>query len=470
MRLTAGAVIVTDGDGLPAADLSGVIDARAQRALPGAVEQARMALGLGPRPSLAPAEAAPRRWLPAAPPERIGVFLCRCGGEIARTVDLEAVGRRVAELPRVEHVSEVEFACQPEGRDAIMERFQQADLDGAVLVACSCCALDQVCYSCTTQRMRCKEQLGVFAELEGLPLEFVNVREQCAFVHSGDPAAATAKAGDLASAAVGAMTVMPPTTAASGAAALARSITAVVDPLRCRGCEDCEIACGLDAIHVRGLDDERLAVVQAESCLGCGICMAACPAGAIQATDQSDAQVEARLEAMGDLTGLQIVFTCNWGAYSALEAAGADHTSYDPAVRVLRTMCAGRAHPGLVLRAFQRGAERVTVLTCGHDEDGGSRCHYETGNTRAHSSVQLAQEMIALLGIDPSRLQAVEMQPGQADLFLSAIGAGARGKAGDARRSGAGSRNGGDGGDGSEAAARNEAGEGTPGAQTEVSR
>lgn len=465
MRLTADALLwaespsdLADPDAVTGVGLPGVLSASRPGDLSQAVDQALQLLGLS-RPPVQVTAGAPSRWLPSSGADKVGVFLCRCGGEIENAVDLEAVAARVAELPAVAHVEHVDFACQPEGAKAVRAAFETSGVEAGVLAACSCCALDQVCYSCTTQRMRCKDQLGVFAELDGLPMEFANVREQCAFVHAGDMPAATAKAGDLVGAAVGALQtpVIPSTAGAAGAQAVfgwplpaapsvtpiklfaidgeeppvasaadlngngrRLSVTAVVDPVRCRACEDCEIACGLDAIHVVGRNGSRLAQVDPEACLGCGVCMAACPAGAIHASDSTDSQAEARLEAMGDLSGRTVLFTCNWGAYSALEAAGREHLAYDASVRAVRLMCAGRVHPGLIMRAFQRGAERVTVLTCGHDGDD-SLCRYETGNKRARGGVEQARGTLALLGIDPSRLHVAEMQPGDADLFLAAL-------------------------------------------------
>jgi len=197
-------------------------------------------------------------------------------------------------------------------------------------------------------------------------------------------------------------------------------ITAAVDSVRCRGCEDCEVACGLQAIQVVGSDGTRIAQVDGTRCLGCGVCMAVCSSGAILAGDISDAQAEAMLAAMGDLSDKVVVFSCNWGAYSAIEAAGVERLSYDPSVRLIRLMCAGRAHDGVILRAFAQGAARVFVLACGHVGDG-SMCHYHTGNDQAGRSVEQAQGLLDLLGVDAGRLALVEMQPGDGLGFVTAV-------------------------------------------------
>ncbi len=435
LQLSPDAVIWTDGTASHSAtpelsgDLSGVFVGDDGAGLDATVDQALSHLRLSRRAPEVGA-VAPSRW-PAGngTGASMGVFLCRCGGEIERTVDLAAVATRIEARGDVTHIGYVDFACHPEGFDAVRSAWDAQGLDRAVLAACSCCALDQVCYSCTTQRTRCKERLGVFEAIAGMPVEFVNVREQCAFVHRDNPAEATAKAGDLVSAAVAAMSVMHGEWNDSGVAAAIPAppgtedrmqTLAVIDPVRCRGCEDCEETCGLDAVHVIGTNGARIAQVDAERCLGCGVCMAVCSSGAILATDASDPQVIARLSAMGDLSDKTVVFSCNWGAYSAVEAAGAEQLQYDPSVRLVRLMCAGRAHPGLILRAFAQGAARVLLLSCGNEGDE-SLCHYHTGAEQARRAAEQTQGMLAVLGIDPARLTVAEMQPGAGARFLAAV-------------------------------------------------
>jgi heterodisulfide reductase subunit A len=65
------------------------------------------------------------------------------------------------------------------------------------LAACSCCSSDQICYSCTQPRIRCKENLFQKNLLDQHLFEFVNIREQCAWIHQNDKNRAAAKAKDL---------------------------------------------------------------------------------------------------------------------------------------------------------------------------------------------------------------------------------------------------------------------------------
>ena len=94
-------------------------------------------------------------------------------------------------------------SCSQEAADAIYQAVTDHDLNRVVLAACSCCAVDQVCYSCTYQRVRCKDNLLGRHFDRGNPLfEFVNIREQCAWIHENDPRAATATATAMVAAAV----------------------------------------------------------------------------------------------------------------------------------------------------------------------------------------------------------------------------------------------------------------------------
>jgi NADPH-dependent glutamate synthase beta subunit-like oxidoreductase/coenzyme F420-reducing hydrogenase delta subunit len=147
-------------------------------------------------------------------PVRIGVFICQCGDAISKTVDTEAVRRQTAGWKGVVRSQVLPFSCSPEAAKQISDSVQAHELNRVTLAACACCSLGQVCFSCSFQRIRCKQFLGVFKDkaptllipdrgtLSASDFEFVNIREQCAWVHGDDPRAATAKAAALVAAAV----------------------------------------------------------------------------------------------------------------------------------------------------------------------------------------------------------------------------------------------------------------------------
>jgi len=89
---------------------------------------------------------------------------------------------------------------------------QVHNLNRIVLAGCSCCSIDQICYSCTFQRVRCKDNLKLFTHPErssalgtidqAVKFVLVNIREQCAWIHADDRQMATAKATAVVGASV----------------------------------------------------------------------------------------------------------------------------------------------------------------------------------------------------------------------------------------------------------------------------
>jgi NADPH-dependent glutamate synthase beta subunit-like oxidoreductase/Pyruvate/2-oxoacid:ferredoxin oxidoreductase delta subunit len=214
LSLDVGAVIWADGRGEEAGSMYWV--------------EPDDVLGASAAAAKVMAELAAYRTFPPVPsfpfllpvPSRIGVFVCRCGDEIGAVVDVDAVVGEIRGLPGVAFAVDLPFACHEEGAAAIQRATVEAGLDQVVLAACSCCSLDQVCNSCTYQRVRCKQQLAdkqqaasskwiisgsqlaADCSLPAADFEFVNIREQCAWVHAGEPDGATAKAKSLIASAV----------------------------------------------------------------------------------------------------------------------------------------------------------------------------------------------------------------------------------------------------------------------------
>jgi len=134
---------------------------------------------------------------------RIGVALCRCGGSINSVIDFEQVTSEVMRLPGVCSVQEISQACSEEAAPQIAAQAAEWELDQMVLAACRCCNLEQICFSCTDRRVMCQRYLSnSLASCSGKNMEFVNIREQCAWVHRDDPAGATRKAIDIISSGV----------------------------------------------------------------------------------------------------------------------------------------------------------------------------------------------------------------------------------------------------------------------------
>ena len=118
--------------------------------------------------------------------ERIGVYVCHCGMNIAGTVDCKKVADSAAGLPQVIAAKEVEYACSEPGQQMIKDDIKEFGLDRIVIASCSP-RLHEPTF----------RQMMVAADLNPYLLEMTNLREQCAWVHMKEKDQATEKAADL---------------------------------------------------------------------------------------------------------------------------------------------------------------------------------------------------------------------------------------------------------------------------------
>jgi F420-non-reducing hydrogenase iron-sulfur subunit len=95
-----------------------------------------------------------------------------------------------------------------------------------------------------------------------------------------------------------------------------------------------------------------------------------------------------------------ILFICNWNAYSGLETAGQERLTYPTGVFPLKVTCLGQISPGLILKAFENGADGVLMLGCPPGQ-----CHYEFGNRRAEDVFAEAKELVKVIGLRDSQFQ-----------------------------------------------------------------
>jgi heterodisulfide reductase subunit A len=124
-------------------------------------------------------------------PPRVGVFVCRCGINIASTVDVPGVVEYVSTLPFVEHAHELLFSCSGDSQRVIADAIREKNLNRVVVCACTPRTHESL-FQGTLQTA------GVNPYL----FEFANIREHCSWVHQKEPERATDKAKDLARMAV----------------------------------------------------------------------------------------------------------------------------------------------------------------------------------------------------------------------------------------------------------------------------
>jgi heterodisulfide reductase subunit A-like polyferredoxin len=122
---------------------------------------------------------------------RIGVYVCHCGLNIARTVDCTRVAELAAEMEDVVVAKDIPYACSGPGQHSIKEDIAAHGLDRVVMASCSP-RLHESTF----------RQMVQSAGLNGYLLEMANIREHCSWVHMNEAEAATAKAVDLTKMAV----------------------------------------------------------------------------------------------------------------------------------------------------------------------------------------------------------------------------------------------------------------------------
>ena len=119
------------------------------------------------------------------PEERVGVYVCHCGTNIAGSVDCKNVAEYAQGLKGVVISRDYVYTCSEPGQMQIVEDIKKLNLTKVVVASCSP-KMHEKTFRKTLQD----------AGLNPYALEMVNLREQCSWVHK-DKVEATDKAKDL---------------------------------------------------------------------------------------------------------------------------------------------------------------------------------------------------------------------------------------------------------------------------------
>lgn len=118
--------------------------------------------------------------------QRIGVYICHCGGNISDYVDVEELGKKFHEEENVVISKDVMFACADSNQKDMIADIQENKLDAIVVCSCS-----------PKLHLHTFKGVAVRAGLNPSNYVQVNIREQCSWPHSDRPREATVKAAGL---------------------------------------------------------------------------------------------------------------------------------------------------------------------------------------------------------------------------------------------------------------------------------
>jgi len=117
---------------------------------------------------------------------RIGVFVCDCGTNIVRTVNVPEVVEYAKGLKNVVFAEEGKWSCSVDYLAKIQQSIKEHNLNRVVIASCTPRTHEPLFKKAVKE-----------AGLNPYLLEFVTIREQVSWVHMNDPSRATEKAKDL---------------------------------------------------------------------------------------------------------------------------------------------------------------------------------------------------------------------------------------------------------------------------------
>jgi heterodisulfide reductase subunit A len=117
---------------------------------------------------------------------RVGVFVCHCGANIGRVVDVPATVEYALTLPNVDYAQEQLFSCTTNSAKEIADIVKERGLNRVVIAACSPRTLEPLFQDTVRE-----------AGINQYFMEMSNIREHNSWVHSMEKEESTQKAKDL---------------------------------------------------------------------------------------------------------------------------------------------------------------------------------------------------------------------------------------------------------------------------------
>ena len=133
--------------------------------------------------------------------QRIGVFVCWCGSNIAGTVDVKRVAEALGKEPGVVFSTDYQYMCSEAGQNLIKDSIRDYHLTGVVICSCS-----------PRMHENTFRKAAASVGLNPYMVEIANIREQCSWIHK-DMETATEKAVILGRTAIAKVQLNTPLTA-----------------------------------------------------------------------------------------------------------------------------------------------------------------------------------------------------------------------------------------------------------------
>jgi heterodisulfide reductase subunit A len=130
---------------------------------------------------------------------RVGVFVCHCGANIGRVVDVPSVVEYASTLENVVHSQESLFACSTDNAQQIANTIREKGLNRVVVAACTPRTHEPLF------RDTCRE-----GGINQYFYEMANIREHCSWVHSKEKDKATQKAKEIVRMAISRAALLEP--------------------------------------------------------------------------------------------------------------------------------------------------------------------------------------------------------------------------------------------------------------------
>jgi len=117
---------------------------------------------------------------------RVGVFVCHCGANIGRIVDVPSTAEYALTLPNVVYAKEQLFSCATNSAQEITDLVKEKGINRVVIAACSPRTLEALFRDTLRE-----------AGINQYFLDMANIREHCSWVHSREKEEATKKAKEI---------------------------------------------------------------------------------------------------------------------------------------------------------------------------------------------------------------------------------------------------------------------------------